>query len=165
MRLLEDICPHGEWRTLRLWQEPRDCNYHMGTTMILYYSFLIFVLLGHHCCSSPRILSCPSYPVMDVNLHGLSLVGRLQMHSLKWVLIRLCQSSSILLATHKGSLSLSPSFLAVMYFLKQLSRSRGAGRRDRRWGWGQGWNDPTDYLAYTMWQTRPEKQPCLKIHG
>lgn len=89
-------------------------------------------------------------------------VARLQMHSLKWVLIRSCQSSSILQATHKGSLS--PSFLAVILPPISSSCCTEAGERDVERG-GEVEDRVETVWMTIMWLTRPEKQPCLKIHG
>lgn len=140
--------------TLRPWQQTRDCNYHMRTVdfiSLISFSFL----LGQHCYSSPFLFfishnGCLSTVAVQI--------AWLQKHSLKWILLRTCQSSSTLQ-------SISLFVYPASYFFKLLPISRKTGHGQRRWGSRQGWHSPNYCLTYTMRQTRPEKQPCLKIHG
>lgn len=147
--------------TLKIWQETVIITW--GHELCPYYTFLIFVLLGQHFHCSPLISSPDPLPsFISHNGHWsplVVLVAGLQMHSLKWALIRSRQSSSILLAL---SFLSSPSALILSLTSWDCPEAEELDMEEevrRRTGL------KTTTLTYTMWQTRPEKQPCLKIHG
>lgn len=132
MRLLEDV-----WVRV---------SRHTDQTVIIWWKLVWFVPTSSSFLSFQRLISFLHsllYTIMDAMPPLVALVTL--MHSLKWALIRSCQSLSILLVAHKLYHLLVP----VCHF---VSTSRGAGCA-RRW---------TVMSTYTLWQARPVKAAMLE---